>query len=160
MDLLDIKKALSEIEAKHHVELGIPWSPTNDGSPHIEKSEDIYSYVITERGEELSRRETRDPTELLFWIVRDRTKRTAIDWELHHRKPGLDPRRLIFEKHIEILHAISPTWGAAQKNEYDVLVSKYPFDDKAVARADRAASLRSKGISPEKAWELAVMEIP
>jgi hypothetical protein len=145
---------------KLNVDICLPRSPTNDGTPHVEQTGDKFAYVVTERGEETIRRETRDAQELLSWLVRDCTKQIAVDWERENRKKGIDPRRAVFEKHVEILSSINPDWAGLQKNEYERITSQYPFDDKAIARADRAAELRNLGVPSEKAWERAVVEFP
>jgi hypothetical protein len=38
----------------------------HDGSPHFEQAEEEFHFVATERGEELGRRRTSDPEEILY----------------------------------------------------------------------------------------------
>jgi hypothetical protein len=105
-------------------------SPTHDGGPHIEQDGNVYSYVITERGEEYERRQTSDVDELLFWLVADVTREVAQKYELQHRLPQRDYRRLMFEKHVELLGNIRPNWARRQRAEYDEILKSHPYDDR------------------------------
>lgn len=68
-------------------------SPSHDGTPHVEYEGWTLFYVVTECGQEYERRETSDPDELLYWLVREAASAAASDWELRHRREGEDSRR-------------------------------------------------------------------
>ena len=104
-------------------------SPTNDGSPHVEHYGRTYAYVVTERGEEVERRETNDRDQLLYWLVSDTTREAAQRYELTHRAARRDFRRLLFEKHVELLKGIRAVWGARKRQEYDDVLAKHPYID-------------------------------
>jgi len=94
-------------------------APTHDGGPHVEHHGDVYAYVVTERGNEYERRETRDPGELLYWLVSDTTGQAAQQFERVHRAAGRDSRRLWFAKHVELLENIRADWGSRKREEYE-----------------------------------------
>jgi hypothetical protein len=89
----------------------------------------FYSYVISERGEQLSRRETRDLDELLYWIFQDVTFRMALDFEKTHRSSGQDFRRLLFSYQLRLLGALQPRWREKRQIEIDTILVWSPFRD-------------------------------
>jgi len=104
-------------------------TPQGFGYPHIEVHEPEYHYVITERGNELERRCTTDPNELLYWLTSDLTLRMASDWELENRVEGQDSRRLIFKHDIELLEFINNEWAKRKKSYYDKILENHPYND-------------------------------
>jgi hypothetical protein len=104
-------------------------TPQHDGSPHVERAGDGFRYVVTERGQELDRRTTGDPDELLYWLVSDLTWAIASDYELAHRAPDRDSRRLLFQKHLELLAKVNSEWSRRKRAEYDRVLAEHPFRD-------------------------------
>jgi len=104
-------------------------SPSWLGSPHVEQYGDTYAYVVSERGEEFERRETSDPDELLYWVVSDVTGTVARQYELAHRVPGRDSRRIWFAKHVELMESIQADWGSRMREEYESVLKDAPYDD-------------------------------
>ena len=104
-------------------------APTHDGGPHVEHRGQTYAYVVTERGTEYERRETRDPDELLYWLVSDTTWEAASQFELAHRVAGRDSRRLLFAKHVELLESIRAEWGSRKRQEYESVLKEHPYND-------------------------------
>ena len=104
-------------------------APQHDGSAHVEQDGDTFCYVVTERGQELERRRTTDVEELLFWLASDLTWAMAIDYEISHRIPGQDFRRLLFQKHLELLAELSPKWSQSKGAEYERVLADHPFCD-------------------------------
>ena len=88
--------------------------PLHDGSPHVEVLDGLY-YVVTERGEELQRRSTHEADELLYWLLQGVTFSLACDFELRHRVPGQDFRRILFTKQLELLRGLDPA-GAEESS--------------------------------------------
>jgi hypothetical protein len=103
--------------------------PTDDGSPHVEISNDHYDFVVTERGRELERRSTQDADELLYWLLESVTFTLAGDFEVNHRVPGQDCRRLLFAKQVELLQGLDPAWGQRRMREHDRILHEHPFRD-------------------------------
>jgi hypothetical protein len=104
-------------------------SPTNDGGAHIEQNGPMYAFVVTERGQEYERRETDNPDDVLYWLVSDVTREAAQQYELRHRAPGRDVRRLLFAKHVEILEGIRADWASRKRAEYEAILAVHPFRD-------------------------------
>jgi hypothetical protein len=103
--------------------------PQHDGSPHVERAGDGFRYIVTERGQELERRTTGDPDELLYWLVSDLTWAMASDHELAHRAPNQDFRRLLFQKHLELLAEVNSGWSQRKQVEYERVLVAHPFCD-------------------------------
>lgn len=106
----------------------ISTSSNEDGSPHIEVDEG-YHFIVRERGLELSRKQTDDLDELLYWIFEGLTARMSWDFELQHRRPAEDSRRQAFAKQIELLASLSSGWAARQRLEQEDIIRHHPFRD-------------------------------
>ena len=104
-------------------------SPTDNGKAHAEQRGSTFAYVVTERGRELERRETGDPDELLYWLVADVARDAAQRYELKHRRPGVDSRRLFFQRHLELMSQLRPAWGERTRQEYERVLERHPFSD-------------------------------
>lgn len=105
--------------------------PSHDGSPHIELFLTEYHYVVTERGSELERKVTWDPDELLYWLVSDIGFGLAGKFELEHRVPDRDSRRLMFAKQIELLGAVNAAWADRKRREIAAILEMNPYNDTA-----------------------------
>jgi hypothetical protein len=101
----------------------------DDGSPHVEVSDGLYYFVVTERGYELQRRSTHDGDELLYWLLEGVTFTLAGDFEVNHRVPGQDCRRLLFAKQLELLRGLDPAWEQRRARELDRTLHDHPFND-------------------------------
>ena len=108
-------------------------SPSHDGSPHIEYEGSDLCYVVTERGTEHERRRTKNPDEILFWLLSDVTFEMACVFELKHRRQDEDFRRQLFAKHLDLLGALNPEWRAQKEQELRSILGKHPFQDKNAA---------------------------
>lgn len=160
MTLQPIQSRFQEIAAQLGSTTTLATTPQHDGSPHAEHVGDTYFYVVTERGSELERRETKDPDELLSWFVRGLTFSMAIEWELKHRIPSQDTRRLLFKKHVELLRGIRELWADQEQAYYDDVLKQYPFDDMSGDRVDYCVNLQKQGIKDEEAWQRALLKYP
>ena len=78
-------------------------SSDHSGRPHIECSRDRFDYVVCERGSEFERRSHRRHSRSALLIFKDVTFALACDFELAHRKPRTDCRRLIFSRNEELI---------------------------------------------------------
>ena len=103
-------------------------TPHHDGSRHCEFDGTSYSYITSERGECFDAQTTRDPSELLFWLVTDMTRDMASDFELNNRKPNddADTRLAMFDQHVELLSKIDENWALKIRREYDRILKKHP----------------------------------
>ncbi len=108
---------------------------TEDGArPHIEANSRVYSLVVIERGQELSRLETQDLEELLYHIFEKVTHGLAWDYERAHRVETQDNRRIAYRKQVELLTQISGDWGRRQAQKHELTLRQHPLDDKMFAR--------------------------
>jgi len=131
MSLSTVKNRYYEIARKlkaPSIHVRFATTPKHDGGPHIEYEGSELHYVITERGSEFERRKTKDPNEVLFWLVSDLTWAMASDWELANRIEGEDSRIQLFRKDVDLMSLINEDWANRKKVEYEKLLSrKYPF---------------------------------
>lgn len=104
-------------------------TPQHDGSAHIETTESGFAYVITERGGEHERRETLNDDDVLFWLVSDLTRQMASQYELTNRISTADSRRILFQRHMELLGIINRDWQTRKELEYKAVLEQYPYYD-------------------------------
>ncbi|MFW9877667.1 MAG: Imm63 family immunity protein [Candidatus Thorarchaeota archaeon] len=109
--------------------LSVRSSPDGFGTPHIEIDENGYNYVVSERGREHERRQTKDITKLLYWILDSIVFIMASDYELENRKPTEDHRRQLFNKEIELMGQIDSKFLQWKKEEVYKILEEYPYED-------------------------------
>jgi hypothetical protein len=97
--------------------------------PHIEVDMHGYHYVIVERGKELKRITTTDLDDLLYHIFEAVTFSLACDYEVTHRVPDQDFRRLLFNYQVELLSALSTEWAARESADHERILKQAPFND-------------------------------
>ncbi|MBA4016514.1 MAG: hypothetical protein C0483_04945 [Pirellula sp.] len=102
---------------------------TGFGDPHVEINSAGYHYVVTERGQEYRRRTTTDAEELLYWLISDVVFDMASKYELQHRVPKQDGRRLMFQKRIELISTLSPEWAERKRAEIEAILAEHPYSD-------------------------------
>jgi len=104
-------------------------TPQHDGSAHIESDGNVFAYVVTERGEEYERKTTINDDDVLYWLVSDLTREMASKFELAHRNPNADSRRMLFQKHMELLGTVDQGWQTRKQTEYETVLEQNPFRD-------------------------------
>jgi ketosteroid isomerase-like protein len=103
---------------------------THNGSAHIELHGSVFHWIVTERGQELERRETSDLDEVLYWLMSDVTFNIATRHELHNRRPGEDTRRQLFAEQERLLNELRPEWAAKYRVRVAQILSAHPFVDR------------------------------
>jgi hypothetical protein len=98
------------------------------GTPHIEIDEIGYHYVVSERGTEYKRKSTNDLHTLLYWIFKDIVFEIASEYELSHRKPEQDFRRVLFSKILELFEKLDKQWYAWEKQDIDNILKEHPYE--------------------------------
>ena len=88
-----------------------------DAHPYISISNDQYYYIVEERGRLLECRETSDIDLLLYWIMSDIVFNLSCQYELTNRVEGIDSRRLIFKKEVELFQLLSNKWVSIIQKE-------------------------------------------
>ncbi|MGK3144642.1 Imm63 family immunity protein [Pantoea sp. C2G6] len=104
-------------------------APTNDGTPYVSFENEIYNYISSERGYEFSRKTTKSLNELLYWITSAFVSNISFQYELEHRIPGRDGRRMAFPMIIAFMARMNNEWEIKAKNEIDQTLSNAPYDD-------------------------------
>ncbi len=107
----------------------MPSYPTGDGSPHAEIVDGKYHYVQSERGSEFFRKVATSEDELLYWFTANSVWTMASGWELRHRQSGVDCRRLLFAKELELFAIVSESWASRKRQEQEHILEKHPFND-------------------------------
>jgi len=108
---------------------------TADGArPHVEVDA-RYHLVVVERGEELERLSTDDLQALLYGVFQSVAFSMACAHELAHRRPGPDPRRLMFQRQRELLGALDPAWAARAAAEQAATLARHPYVEEDPPRA-------------------------
>ena len=126
--------------AGHH---SLPtYGHTEDGArPHIESDSRDYHFVVVERGQEQSRLTTDDLDKLLYRIFQSVTSNLSFAYELAHRVETQDCLRLAFQRQVELLSQLSPTWGKREAAEHQRILRQHPFDDQSAVRARLSAQV-------------------
>ncbi len=116
------------INAPSHL-LSVRSSSDGFGTPHIEIKKKEYNYVISERGTEFERRQTKNLDKLLYWIFKSIVFNIASEYELEHRKPNEDFRRQLFAKQIELMEKLDSKFAFWEKEDLEKILKEHPFDD-------------------------------
>ncbi len=96
---------------------------------YLETEGNFLHLVIVERGEELERFTHLDTDEVLFHVFSKITFSMASDYECRHRVRGVDFRRLLFKKQLELLGMLNPEWKKREFERQQALLRQYPFED-------------------------------
>jgi hypothetical protein len=102
-----------------------------DGAlPHIEiDPSGRFHFVVVERGQELDRRTTAVLDDLLFWVFDTITFSMSCAFELKNRNRSQDFRRILFDKHEELLGCINIEWQKKVRHNHNLILAKHPFAD-------------------------------
>ena len=73
--------------------------------------------------------ETENENEFYYHIVKHCVKYHAINYEVKHRKPNLDTRRLWMTKALQWMELIDILYYKKLKEDFEQTVLKYPFKD-------------------------------
>ena len=135
---------------------------SEDGArPHVEVDRaGLLHYAVVERGRDVERQIVAELDELLWHVFKHITFSMACEFELMHRVPLQDGRRLMFAKQVELLRVLSLDWADRQRRDHKKILARHPFDDAADERADLTADLRKAGRSDAEAWREACQRYP
>ncbi|KAH7100492.1 immunity protein 38-domain-containing protein [Auriculariales sp. MPI-PUGE-AT-0066] len=104
-------------------------APQHDGSPHVEKHGDIWALIVTERGSENSRIESKDPDDILYELAEGIASTLGSKAEAAHRRPKEDSRRQMFARAEAMLRKIKPEWGDRYAADIADILSRHPYND-------------------------------
>ena len=123
-------KELGElIDARNDI-LIVRTTPDGFGSPHIEIRDNTYHFIISERGAENVHNKTKDINQLLYWIFNPIIFEIAIEYELDNREEGVDFRKMIFSKELELMGKIKPLWRQWKAKEIEEILKENPYNNK------------------------------
>lgn len=132
LNIDDIQKEVNSLVLK----IGLPEHslnlctvPIGDGTPYISFENNKYNYIYSERGCEFSRKTTDSIDELLYWVMYDLVHKIAVKYELAHRVPKKDGRRIYFPKIIELMSKLDANWGVKARKHLDDTLAVNPYDD-------------------------------
>jgi len=100
-----------------------------DAEPQIEVDDNEYHFVVVERGKETARLVFRDRADILYVIFSGVTFRMAGSYELEHRVPGQDSRRLLFARQLELMRQLDPSWATKTEAEIAEILRQNPYVD-------------------------------
>jgi len=81
---------------------------------------------------------TLDEDELLYWIFEGITFGMAGRYELQHRVPYQDFRRILFEHQLELIAKLNTKWKERREFEQKETLSRHPFHDQSAEAASGA----------------------
>jgi hypothetical protein len=88
-----------------------------------------YHYVVIERGREQKRIATKSVFDIEYFFIEAATFSLASKYELGHRIPGQDSRRLLFQHQLELMKMLGLEWYEKLKFEISEILKKAPYDD-------------------------------
>lgn len=103
--------------------------PVEDGTPYVELVSNNFRYLSSDRGYEIFRKSTSSLDDLLYWIISRAAHQMSVAFEIKNRLSGDDPRRLQFYRFLELMNAISESWGMRAKLEIEKILEASPFID-------------------------------
>lgn len=88
-----------------------------------------YLLCSFERGKVDIRHRTSSVDDLLYRFFESVTASMALAYELRHRVPGQDFRRVAFARQEELLRQMFPEWADRRKQEHAAILRQSPFRD-------------------------------
>ncbi len=99
------------------------------GRPYIVIKGDTYYYLVNDKETVTIKRQTGQLPELLYWVFDDITARMGAAYEVEHRVPDVDRRRLTFKKQLDLLETLQPDWKDLKQREIQEILAKHPYRD-------------------------------
>jgi hypothetical protein len=123
-----VRRLAAQIGAPEHT---LPTFTTcrGDATPHIEVRGDGFHFVVSERGEEYERVVSRDAKEILYLVFEPIAFSMASSYEVEHRVPGVDSRRLLFKRQLELLGQLDSSWQRRCKKKQRDVLRRHPYRD-------------------------------
>lgn len=104
-------------------------TPQNMEGTYCYADVDGYHYCYTEKGKISMHKITKDFFELSFWVINDQIFSMALDYESKHRTKGKDPRRLLFDKELQLFAIMGEEYKKKAENEIDSILFGAPYQD-------------------------------
>ncbi|WP_082806977.1 Imm63 family immunity protein [Collimonas pratensis] len=116
----------AKISAPNHL-LRIFDSPQPDGTPYIKITDDLYLYIVEERGYEFERRHTDDLDVLCYWLMKNIISNISMRYELEHRIELQDFRRILFSKQLQLFASLNLKWLKIREAEINETCQNSPY---------------------------------
>ncbi|MDR6671024.1 Imm63 family immunity protein [Rhizobium sp. 1399] len=102
-------------------------------TPYIDlKDNGEISYVVKERGVELTRKQCVSIDVALYYLFSWITHDLASDYTASHDKLGMDSRRLLFKEQLRLLKRASNEWKVRREAEIGEILRKAPYRDESL----------------------------
>jgi len=96
-----------------------------DSTAEVFIEENKYHFIVN--GNQSS---TENLEEFLYLVFQEMTKQMGHIYEVEHRNPKLDSRRIAFQRQLEILENLNEEWKKRREKEIEELLHWYPYNDK------------------------------
>jgi hypothetical protein len=106
----------------------------NDFAAPFIFSTNRYHWVVREHGQEVQHKTTTDLDQLLYWMFENVTHGLASDFALEHREPQQDFRRMLFQKQLDLIEKLEPSWRHRLATRLNDILSDAPFADNAESK--------------------------
>lgn len=97
--------------------------------PYIEYKFPFYYLITSENGRELERQKFQDADMLLYSVFEKITFEMALEYEVMHRIPLQDTRRLLFSHQLKLMEKLSLKWKNQLQNKIIEIVKHNPYQD-------------------------------
>ena len=97
--------------------------------PYIEAKFPFYYLITSENGKEMKRQQFKDADTLLYIVFEKITFDMALQYELIHRIPFQDSRRLLFSHQLKLMEKLSPEWKNVLQNRITEIIKRNPYQD-------------------------------
>jgi len=128
---LEMDDIASRINAsQYRNEITIPTTERVRGEPWYEVVDSkYYAYWNEERRAERHTTVIKDANEFLYLRTQLLIGRMAGDWAIQHRQPGVDPRRVLFAKKLELWGQVDKQWQQRASAQIEKTLSMSPYKD-------------------------------
>lgn len=95
--------------------------------PHLEWDEKGYHWIIVERGREIKRVTSKDPSDVLYHVFGTITFEMACAFSVKNRDHNEDFRRKLWSHQLDLLTKIEPLWAGRRKSEMQAILLQAPY---------------------------------
>ena len=103
--------------------------PNQYAQPYIEIKFPFYYLIISENGREVKRQRFLNAERLLYAVFEIITFDMALQYELMHRVPLQDSRRVLFFYQLKLMEKLSAKWHKQLQNKIAGIVTLHPYQD-------------------------------
>lgn len=88
-----------------------------------------YYYTSKERGTVIKQYHSKSVNDILYYAFQSITFEIAARYAAKNRNENEDFRRVYFERQLELLKEIAPTYRKKREKEIEEILKRHPFDD-------------------------------